>query len=794
MKTIKKASLLFASLALVLGAGLVGNGDTKEVKAATKELIVDGSVLGSTATTKDTEFTIDGVTYVFSKGAKEQSSAGTNKFTGSSILIGKTGAYIYNKTPLGKKINSFKIYSNKGASTAVSVGLAFSTSPITSSSSSYDYENTLSTDDSIYDVTSSLPENAQYFRYQVTNNKNSQIQFKIGIEEAASKTIKSLTQSGTLKKTAYKVGEAFDPNGLTVTANYDDDTSEDVTSKVTWSEIKSGTTSVIGTYGGLTITIDGIHTLENVLSITPSSLSLKVKEGAQLSYTFKDSKENDVTAELLEWESSNDEVVTVDKNTGYCLAAGKGTAKITLTVIDAKEDTYTASIDVTVTVDPVISEISIADLMKKTKADNTVVSVKGKVANIVNEDYGNFDLVDLEDSSKKIYVYGATKDTTKLTLKDSKNGYYTGSWQSGKNFNSACAEGDIITMNVVVTIFKNTPQIQGVITRVETPSQSIKLSSDSLVIKNGETSQLTATLTGLTGNVSWSSDNTDVADVAEDGTITAKAMGNAKITATLSGVTADCDIAVVEHSGEDAANALTVQEAIYVAKTTSTATAKKYFIKGIIAAYTPNSSDVSGFGNISFDISDDGTENNTFKAFQVKYLGGAKFTSTDQVSIGDEVVLYGAVLTYNNNIQETDGKGNAYVYSHTPADTLKKFVDDWNATIRENENGLCGFLKEENSEPLKALIERYKALEDDNKAELTDSAGVKISESIAYAQNVWEKIQSTDGDYGYGNGNSGVVITSNNSYDKTSLIALFAILGIVTISGYYIIEKKKFSK
>ena len=36
MKTIKKASLLFASLALVLGAGLVGNSDTKEVKAASE--------------------------------------------------------------------------------------------------------------------------------------------------------------------------------------------------------------------------------------------------------------------------------------------------------------------------------------------------------------------------------------------------------------------------------------------------------------------------------------------------------------------------------------------------------------------------------------------------------------------------------------------------------------------------------------------------------------------------------------------------------------------------------------
>ena len=66
-----------------------------------------------------------------------------------------------------------------------------------------------------------------------------------------------------------------------------------------------------------------------------------------------------------------------------------------------------------------------------------------------------------------------------------------------------------------------------------------------------------------------------------------------------------------------------------------------------------------------------------------------------------------------------------------------------------------------------------------------------ILDSINYVKNIINGEQKTDGDYGI---NSGVVITSNNNYDKTSLIALFAILGIVTISGYYIIEKKKFSK
>ena len=60
---------------------------------------------------------------------------------------------------------------------------------------------------------------------------------------------------------------------------------------------------------------------------------------------------------------------------------------------------------------------------------------------------------------------------------------------------------------------------------------------------------------------------------------------------------------------------------------------------------------------------------------------------------------------------------------------------------------------------------------------------------MAYMQLVYNKKANTTGE-----STSGVVITSNNNYDKTSLIALFAILGIVTISGYYIIEKKKFSK
>ena len=227
-------------------------------------------------------------------------------------------------------------------------------------------------------------------------------------------------------------------------------------------------------------------------------------------------------------------------------------------------------------------------------------------------------------------------------------------------------------------------------------------------------------------------------------------------------------------------NPYTVADAIVKAKQTgTTATTDKYYIKGIICDYTPNAENVSKYGNIIFSISDDGVNENTFLAFQVNYLGGNKFTSSDQVAIGDAVVIYGNIVNYNGNTPETTDKGTAYVYSHTTAADL--FVSKVKAF------DLCNASVEE----LKAMLDEYDALIAKN-AELADSKvdeTTTLAERMAYMQLIYNKKANTTGE-----ATSGVVITSNNSYDKTSLIALFAILGIVTISGYYIIEKKKFSK
>ena len=195
-----------------------------------------------------------------------------------------------------------------------------------------------------------------------------------------------------------------------------------------------------------------------------------------------------------------------------------------------------------------------------------------------------------------------------------------------------------------------------------------------------------------------------------------------------------------------------------------------------------------------------------------KYISGTKNSNT--INFDDEasevmvefddngVALISSntsVLRYNsasnNNrfrfFKEASYDSQQPVYLFRQMSETDKFVDEWNETIRDSEGGFCNFLSKDKKDILKALIEKYNALDDDAKADLVDKAGVKISDSIKYAEAVWKGTQSTDKNYDV---NSGVIITSNYSIDSTSLIALFALLGIGAISAYYFIEKKKLSK
>ena len=73
------------------------------------------------------------------------------------------------------------------------------------------------------------------------------------------------------------------------------------------------------------------------------------------------------------------------------------------------------------------------------------------------------------------------------------------------------------------------------------------------------------------------------------------------------------------------------------------------YVKGII------SSDLVvnlQYGNATFNISDDGSATGEFNIFRALYLGNVKFTSEDQIKIGDEVVLVGTLVNYKGTAPE----------------------------------------------------------------------------------------------------------------------------------------------
>lgn len=92
---------------------------------------------------------------------------------------------------------------------------------------------------------------------------------------------------------------------------------------------------------------------------------------------------------------------------------------------------------------------------------------------------------------------------------------------------------------------------------------------------------------------------------------------------------------------------------------------KAYYIHGFVKNFNSSKHEegIKNFGNALFYITDDNTlTGDDFYCYQVYYLGGKKFTSTDQIKVGDEVIVYGKITNYNGTY-ETVGKGAAYIYS-----------------------------------------------------------------------------------------------------------------------------------
>ncbi|MBP5514256.1 MAG: hypothetical protein J6Y04_05735 [Bacteroidaceae bacterium] len=88
----------------------------------------------------------------------------------------------------------------------------------------------------------------------------------------------------------------------------------------------------------------------------------------------------------------------------------------------------------------------------------------------------------------------------------------------------------------------------------------------------------------------------------------------------------------------------------------------KVYVKGIVSEI--KSLDTSRYARAQYYISEDGTTENQFYIYNGYYLGGADFTSDDQLKVGDNVIVYGQLTKYgdtyemnqNNEIYELNGQ------------------------------------------------------------------------------------------------------------------------------------------
>lgn len=71
--------------------------------------------------------------------------------------------------------------------------------------------------------------------------------------------------------------------------------------------------------------------------------------------------------------------------------------------------------------------------------------------------------------------------------------------------------------------------------------------------------------------------------------------------------------------------------------------------------------DINNYGNATYYISDDGTTNNQYYVFRGHSLGGNKFTSADEIKVGDKVIIYGYLVNYMGNTPEF--AQDNYIYS-----------------------------------------------------------------------------------------------------------------------------------
>lgn len=100
--------------------------------------------------------------------------------------------------------------------------------------------------------------------------------------------------------------------------------------------------------------------------------------------------------------------------------------------------------------------------------------------------------------------------------------------------------------------------------------------------------------------------------------------------------------------------AYTVEEAIALIDDITSDLTKQVYVKGTVSEIVTEYNDE--YGNITYNISSDGsTSSPQFQLYRGKSYDGEKFTSADDIKVGDKVVVYGEMKKHNSTYEMNAG-------------------------------------------------------------------------------------------------------------------------------------------
>lgn len=395
-------------------------------------------------------------------------------------------------------------------------------------------------------------------------------------------------------KTEYFAGDKLDLTGAKIKISYmcGDTETADVTDDLLdeYDMEAVGTQTVTVSYSGFTCSFDiKINPIEAAeISLSDTEISLGIGKNKTIIATVSPDNTTDKT---LAWTSDNETVATVSSDgeiTGVsagtavieCKTANSLSGKCTVTVggkaegisIDKdKTDIYvgdTVKLEATITPessDSVVSWSSDNEDVAAVSEDGTVSGVSDGTAVITCEADGftaqctvtvnkHAETISLDSSEMSLKKGDTYKLTATLTPSDAKEEI---TWTSENTDVVTVSDDGTVTAvgkgeTVITANTSNGLKTSCTVTVINTVS-GISLDKSQVILNKGKSSTLTATLTPSDAEekITWSSDNTDVVVVSENGNVTALEKGTAVITAkTESGFTAQCTVTVLVPSTE----------------------------------------------------------------------------------------------------------------------------------------------------------------------------------------------------------------------------------------------------